>query len=210
MISRNHLSCFGTIAFLHNSFQLSPYLRDKVSSEHWPIIPLHVEFLCKIDSCLAKTQMKFEELKELIKVSIICIEYGSNIKVPLLVKAVMRKHTDFMRTLPQEDSWSKKSTVKNKTLDLTNPLFFLETKTVTLFLLRLLHPFQNVGSGSCGCAFKENLTRHRTMRFFFFMCVLHWQMKIKFNYLYNTPSDGEDAPNISGAAILVSPFPVWS
>ena len=58
--------------------------------------------------------------------------------------------------------------------------------------------------------------------FFFFhgkeglMCWLlmrvlkHWQMKIKFNYLYNTTSDGEDAPNISGAAILVSPFPVWS
>ena len=102
--------------------------------------------------------MKFEELKELIKVSIICSEYGSNIIiVPLLVKAVMRKHTDFVRTLPQEDSWSKKSTVKNKTLDLTNPLFYLETKTVTLFLLRLLHPFRNVGSGSCVALSRKTL-----------------------------------------------------
>ena len=52
MISRNHLSYFWTITFLQttrfNSFQLSPYLRDKVSLEHWTIIPVYVKFLCKI------------------------------------------------------------------------------------------------------------------------------------------------------------------
>lgn len=84
-----------------------------------------------IDSYLAKTQLKFEELKEVIKISIICTEYGSKIViVPLLVKAVLR-NTDFVRELhffqilSKEDSWSKKSTSEEQNIWSYKPSIFL-------------------------------------------------------------------------------------
>lgn len=58
-----------------------------------------------IDSYLAKTQLKFEELKEVIKISIICTEYGSKIViVPLLAKAVMR-NTQILCAPPFSKRW---------------------------------------------------------------------------------------------------------
>lgn len=105
-------------------------------------MPLYVKFLCKIPLTLqtlivtivAKTQLKFEELKEVIKISIICTEYGSKIViVPLLVKAVMRNtqilcgNFTFFKFCQKRTVGLENPSVKSKILDLTNPLFSLET-----------------------------------------------------------------------------------
>ena len=148
--------------------------------------------------------------------------------VPLLVKAVMRNtqilcrnFTFFRQILLKEDSWSRKSTSEEQdTWTHKPPIFPWDINSCVLFLCSTL--FETLVRESAVALWRKTLQSTSKRECFFFhgeedlmcwllMCVLkHWQMKIKFNYLYNTTSDGEDAPNISGAAILVSPFPVWS
>lgn len=138
------------------------------------------------------------------------------------------RHADFVpelrffrQILSKEHSWSRKSTSEEQdTWPYKPSIFPWDINSCVLFLCSTL--FETLVRESAVALWRKTLQSTSKRECFFFhgeedlmcwllMCVLkHWQMKIKFNYLYNTTSDGEDAPNISGAAILVSPFPVWS
>lgn len=124
-----------------------------------------------IDSYLA-TSIEFKELKEVIKISIICTEYGSKIViVPLLVKAVMRNtqilcrnFTFFRQILSKEDSWSRKSTSEEQDTWTRKPSIFPWDSCV-LFLCSTL--FETLVRESAVAFWRKTLQNTSQWEYFF-------------------------------------------